>query len=76
MIRSKKQLNAAASKGMFVIRTMGEGYALNDGTTVAGKLAASELQSEMFADIKLAPGAFVPQEDGLLPGFSQTWRAE
>jgi hypothetical protein len=47
-------------------------YSLDNGIPVPRKLAgeltgASKLQSDLFLR---------PNDDGLVPGFSQTWRAE
>jgi hypothetical protein len=47
-------------------------YSLDNGIPVPRKLAAeltsaSKLQADLFLQ---------PSEDGLFPGFTQTWRAE
>ena len=45
-------------------------YSLDNGVPVPKKLAA-ELTGRLQADLFLRPN-----EDGLFPGFTQTWRAE
>lgn len=48
-------------------------FALDNGVGVAKKAALAMTQGELFTN---APGALVPNEDGLFPGFTQTWRAQ
>jgi hypothetical protein len=50
----------------------GPAYSLDNGIAVPRKLAAEltgagKLQADLFLQ---------PNEDGLFPGFTQTWRAE
>jgi len=52
--------------------TVGTVYSLDNGVPVPKKLAAeltgaANLQADLFLR---------PNEDGLFPGFTQTWRAE
>jgi hypothetical protein len=50
----------------------GAAYTLDNGVAVPKKLAA-----ELTNPAKLQGDLFLrPNEDGLLPGFTQTWRAE
>lgn len=50
----------------------GKVYSLDNGVPVAKKLAA-----ELINPAKLQADLFVTaNEDGLFPGFTQTWRAE
>ena len=73
-IRTAKQLNTAAAKGRYVIRTMGEGYSLDTGQSVAAK-AWRNYQLDLFCQgNERVAVILIPQEDGLFPGFSQTWR--
>lgn len=56
--------------------TSGKEYATTNGVAVSGKLAKSlldcgEAQGPQQADLFL-----VPNEDGLFPGFSQTWNLD
>jgi hypothetical protein len=50
----------------------GKVYSLDNGVPVPKKLAA-----ELTGPAKLQADLFLqPNEDGLFPGFTQTWRAE
>ncbi len=50
----------------------GKVYSLDNGVPVPKKLAV-----ELTTPAKLQPDLFLqPNEDGLFPGFTQTWRAE
>lgn len=49
-----------------IMLTHGEGYSTLDGKAVAAKKALT-FQQDLFV---------TPQEDGLFPGHSQTWRNE
>jgi hypothetical protein len=44
----------------------GESYGLDNGRAVSARDAAA-IQTDLFVK---------PQEDGLFPGFSQTWKRE
>jgi hypothetical protein len=47
-------------------------YSLDNGVAISKRLAA-----ELIAPDKLQGDLFLrPNEDGLFPGFTQTWRAE
>ncbi len=57
---------------MCTYETAGTVYSLDNGVPVPKKLAAeltgaANLQADLFLR---------PNEDGLFPGFTQTWRAE
>lgn len=57
---------------MCTYEARGTAYSLDNGIPVSKKLAgeltgASKLQADLFLQ---------PNEDGLFPGFTQTWRAE
>lgn len=57
-----------ARKGAYLMLTHGIGYSTDDGQSVPRKAA----QLLLFADDCLQP-KMLPNEDGLFPGFSQTW---
>jgi hypothetical protein len=64
-LRSEREL-------MCTYEPAGKVYSLDNGMPAAKKLASelinpSKLQADLF---------FTANEDGLFPGFSQTWRAE
>jgi hypothetical protein len=75
MTKLEKRL---AQQGAFLMLTHGEGYSLNDGTTVPRK-AARELTADLFegqCDMPEQRRGLPPMrgnEDGLFQGFSQTW---
>lgn len=51
-------------------------YALTNGVGVTAK-AARELTAQCdLPGIPSGPEPLVPNDDGLFPGFSQTWRAQ
>jgi hypothetical protein len=57
---------------MCTYETAGAVYSLDNGVAVSKKLAAeltdaARLQTDLFLR---------PNEDGLFPGFTQTWRAD
>jgi hypothetical protein len=57
---------------MCTYEAAGKAYSLDNGVPVPKKLAtelteATKLQADLFLR---------PNEDGLFPGFTQTWRAE
>ena len=59
-------------EGAFLMLTHREGYATDDGHGVPRK-AAIGLTGDLFAEAPVK-GIARPAEDGLFPGFSQTWR--
>jgi hypothetical protein len=57
---------------MVTYEPVGTVYSLDNGVPVSKKLAA-----ELTSPTKLQAELFLrPNEDGLFPGFTQTWRAE
>ena len=57
---------------MCTYEATGAVYSLDNGVAVPKKLAAQLTRSD-----QLQPDLFLrPSEDGLFPGFTQTWRAE
>ena len=58
--------------GRFMLLTMGEGYSLDDGSCVPKRQAETLLFPKLDMQRKGAP-ALRANDDGLFPGFSQTW---
>lgn len=59
--------------GRFVLYTMREGYSLDDGSTVPTRdMQRLFAESEMPVQRK-GSAALHANDDGLFPGFSQTW---
>ena len=57
---------------MCTYEAAGKVYSLDNGVPVPKKLAA-----ELTSPDRLRPDLFLrPNEDGLFPGFTQTWRAD
>lgn len=61
-----------------VLLTHGEGYSLDDGTAVR-RTVAEQWRTDFFGDQELPTQrkggpALAPNDDGLFPGHSQTWR--
>jgi hypothetical protein len=70
-----RRIRKALRENRFLMCTYearGAAYSLDNGIPVSKKLASALTDaSKLQADLFLRPG-----EDGLFPGFSQTWRAE
>ena len=72
---NRSRIRKALREDRFLVCTyegVGPVYSLDNGIPVSRKLAAeltgaSKLQADLFLQ---------PNDDGLFPGFSQTWRAE
>jgi hypothetical protein len=70
-----KRIRMALRQGRLLMcthETVGTVYSLDNGVAVPKKLAAEltgagRLQADLFLR---------PSEDGLFPGFTQTWRSE
>ncbi len=71
----RRRIRKALREDRFLMCTYegtGPAYSLDNGIAVPRKLAAeltgaSKLQADLFLQ---------PNEDGLFPGFTQTWRAD
>jgi len=64
--------------GAYLLLTHGEGYSTDDGAYVPRK-QAEQLTAPLFVNLPVQRRGARPmtgQEDGLFPGFSQTWRYE
>ncbi len=73
-MNAKRIRNALRSERvlMCTYEPAGSVYSLDNGVSVPKKLAF-----ELINPSKLQPDLFLTaNEDGLFPGFSQTWRAE
>lgn len=79
MIRTKQQAaRTLAQPGRFMMLTYdvasGPSYATDHGVSISRKVGASLTgQGELFGPQD--PVDLIPSDDGLFPGFSQTWRA-
>jgi len=79
---TRNNVNALLRKqGRFLYLTQGGEpcYQIEGERGTLPRRLADELTGNLFATMAIqrkGEAALIPQEDGLFPGFSQTWRAE
>lgn len=71
---TKRKTLARIESGFIMQTNHADGHTLT--VEPCGPRLSKPLQRDLFDNKINAPLRLVPQEDGLFPGFSQTWRVE